>query len=1038
VSILNLQLNTGSARAELAALNADITAFARNLEGIGKVKGFQSTLDKLSSFKGIEARATQSLNQLAYAMQQASAAASQVANVSKSLNSLARIRVDSIANNLERVSRALAGLRIPPSVARFANDMQRVAQASGLAANGIMRVSRALNTIKAAPGLSSTARSFERIGQSAGSAASGLATFSRAGSTVSSVLSGFGVVLGGVGFARIVQGSYDALRSMEAFKNAITATQGSTEAANKEWDYVVGVASRLRLSIDGVAESYGSFSAAAHLAGVSTDNVHKVFEALSGAARVLNMNSMQVTNAFRALEQMFSKGTVGAEELRQQLGDALPGAMQLMAQAVGVSTGELRKMMQSGEVLASSALPKFADVLIRRYGAAVPQALNSAQAAFDNFGNAMSAASRSFGTGFFDSFKESLNSLAQTMQNPAFVQAAYAWGQALGTAANVALQGVRLVAENFDILKYAVLGVVGLKLGSTIGGWVQSFMGLAAAAGSVTRTVAGVTVTIANMSTLGGVFAMLRSGLTAAAGAAVLFVRGLGPIGLAVTALTVAVPLAIDLFNRWTKSSDQVANASTNAANGANKTADAAMNVGKGANSGASGLSALANQLLGVVPPAEAAADSLNRAASAAVNFVRVGSSAADLASYMRGAGGVSVISTPEEMREYDGYKYGGIAGKPTGLKYRLPASAFINAPRFAGGGLSDGGIPAVLHPNEAVVPLTGGGQIPVANMTTGQGSLLLLKPLNLLVDYTKQVKTEVARVWEATTNQTVITKNALDRIEASLLHIDNTRFSELANILSTGFSNLRGSIDSIRFSSGGGGGSYSSADYASLSYADKLGAQLDKIAANYSYRAANANAWTGNQTGMTMLGGQAVAIGSKKYYEILAQAASARAQLIKARIAAGEYSEADIQKMYENLMRNQKLPFSPYASGSPNAWKDEKGGFAAILHPNEAVIPLPDGRSVPVDMPSSFMDHISRLVSEGDARTADSMRSSGNRVRGEVIVNAPISINIQAKDVDSFNASRDQLMRDLQRQLDRAMRRVGRATDVEDPTKRT
>jgi hypothetical protein len=84
------------------------------------------------------------------------------------------------------------------------------------------------------------------------------------------------------------------------------------------------------------------------------------------------------------------------------------------------------------------------------------------------------------------------------------------------------------------------------------------------------------------------------------------------------------------------------------------------------------------------------------------------------------------VVSSQDEFFEYDGYKFGGIAGKPTGLKYRLPASAFVNAPRFAGGGISDGGIPAVLHPNEAVVPLTGGGEIPVANMTTGQGSLLL------------------------------------------------------------------------------------------------------------------------------------------------------------------------------------------------------------------------------------------------------------------------------------------------------------------------
>jgi hypothetical protein len=43
-----------------------------------------------------------------------------------------------------------------------------------------------------------------------------------------------------------------------------------------------------------------------------------------------------------------------------------------------------------------------------------------------------------------------------------------------------------------------------------------------------------------------------------------------------------------------------------------------------------------------------------------------------------------------------------------------MPASAFVNAPRFAEGGITSGGMPAVLHDNEAVVPLSRGRKIPV------------------------------------------------------------------------------------------------------------------------------------------------------------------------------------------------------------------------------------------------------------------------------------------------------------------------------------
>ena len=72
--------------------------------------------------------------------------------------------------------------------------------------------------------------------------------------------------------------------------------------------------------------------------------------------------------AFLALNQMMSKGTIQAEELRGQLGEALPGAFGIMAKAVGVTEQELAKMMKAGQLLASDVLPKFARQLEKTYG----------------------------------------------------------------------------------------------------------------------------------------------------------------------------------------------------------------------------------------------------------------------------------------------------------------------------------------------------------------------------------------------------------------------------------------------------------------------------------------------------------------------------------------------------------------------------------------------------------------------------------------------------------------------------------------------
>jgi tape measure domain-containing protein len=59
-----------------------------------------------------------------------------------------------------------------------------------------------------------------------------------------------------------------------------------------------------------------------------------------------------------AFTQMASKGRVQAEELRGQLGDRLPGAEQMFADALGVNTQQLDKLMKNGKLLSKDVLPR--------------------------------------------------------------------------------------------------------------------------------------------------------------------------------------------------------------------------------------------------------------------------------------------------------------------------------------------------------------------------------------------------------------------------------------------------------------------------------------------------------------------------------------------------------------------------------------------------------------------------------------------------------------------------------------------------------
>ena len=84
---------------------------------------------------------------------------------------------------------------------------------------------------------------------------------------------------------------------------------------------------------------------------------------------------------------MVSKGKITTEELRRQLGERLPGAMDIMAKSMGVTTSELDKMMKKGEVLTKDVLPAFAKQVEIAFGIENVDKVDTLTAATIRLGN---------------------------------------------------------------------------------------------------------------------------------------------------------------------------------------------------------------------------------------------------------------------------------------------------------------------------------------------------------------------------------------------------------------------------------------------------------------------------------------------------------------------------------------------------------------------------------------------------------------------------------------------------------------------------
>ena len=199
---------------------------------------------------------------------------------------------------------------------------------------------------------------------------------------LASIGQGIGVGAGMTGFS----GMTDLLSSagstnmrVENIGAAYEAIMGDADKARAQLAFIREESDRLGLSYLDTAESAKTFFASAKDTEIEKD-AKEIFLAFSEMGTALRLTQDQMQGVFLAIGQMASKGKVTAEELRQQLGERAPGAFKLFADALGVSTKALDKMLERGEVTIDT-LAKVAPVIRERYGAGLKAAMDSTTAA---------------------------------------------------------------------------------------------------------------------------------------------------------------------------------------------------------------------------------------------------------------------------------------------------------------------------------------------------------------------------------------------------------------------------------------------------------------------------------------------------------------------------------------------------------------------------------------------------------------------------------------------------------------------------------
>lgn len=243
----------------------------------------------------------------------------------------------------------------------------------------------------------------------------------------------------------------EAGMQMQALQNKMVAATGSTQIAAEAFAFARSEAERLGLDLQAAANGFAGFSASALRSGLTFKETKDIFTGVSEAAVSMRLSVEQTGLVFKALEQIAGKGTVSMEELRGQLGDALPGAFEIAAKAMGKSTSEFAKMVANGEVMASEFLPKFGAAVRRELGGSVDEASRSAQASFNRLGNSwFELKVKMADSGFLDAIADGADRINKSMNDPA----------------------MKAGLENFGRL-LALIAETAIWLASTIGGLLQ-------------------------------------------------------------------------------------------------------------------------------------------------------------------------------------------------------------------------------------------------------------------------------------------------------------------------------------------------------------------------------------------------------------------------------------------------------------------------------------------------------------------------------------------------------------------------------------
>ncbi|MEI9751407.1 tape measure protein [Moellerella wisconsensis] len=224
------------------------------------------------------------------------------------------------------------------------------------------------------------------------------------------------------------------LERLQVMLQGLATSSDRAKESISDFNYIVNKAKSAPFSIDAISDSFVKLKSA------GIDPTNGSLNSMVDAVARFGGDSELLKRATIAIQQMAGKGVVSMEELRQQLGEAVPTAMQAMATSMNLSMSELTKAVSSGKVEATTAVTGMLNIMEMSYKGSAKRMMNTYTGIVSQIQTNMALLAKEIGdAGYMDAVKGALKDVNSLLTSDA---ASY-YGKQFGDMAKTVIDGAR-------------------------------------------------------------------------------------------------------------------------------------------------------------------------------------------------------------------------------------------------------------------------------------------------------------------------------------------------------------------------------------------------------------------------------------------------------------------------------------------------------------------------------------------------------------------------------------------------------------------